>query len=111
MNQSGGTWKFGFHTNRETKPQIVEYLDDAIRNKNYIEHDAGTTGEYKTYERVDGVYAAMPGCKDDRLMTAGIGLYISRSPKFGLRIPRPKLKHVSQRKRYDYHNQHAEASL
>ena len=114
VNQSGGTWKFGFHTNRETKPQIVEYLDDAIRNKNYIEHDAGTTGEYKTYERIDGVYAAMPGCKDDRLMTAGIGLLISRSPKYGLRIPKIKRKFSNGQKEkngYNYRNTHAEASI
>lgn len=114
VNQQGGSWKFGFHTNRETKPQIVDYLDDAIRNKNYIERDAGTIGEFKTYERIDGVYAAMPGCKDDRLMTAGIGLLISRSPKYGLRIPkvrdRGKLTKLN-RPHHDYHNQHAEASM
>lgn len=111
VNQRGGSWKFGFHTNRETKPQIVEYLDDAIRNKNYIEHDAGTIGEFKTYERNDGVYEAMAGCKDDRLMTAGIGLYISRSPKFGLRIPKQKRPKTEAPRKHDFHNQHAEASI
>jgi len=114
VKKRGGSWKFGFHTNRETKPQIVQVLDDAIRNKNYVEHDAGTIGEYKTYERIEGVYAAMPGCKDDRLMTGGIALLISRMPKYGLRIPRPIRKFSNdqkEKKRYNYHNRHAEASI
>ncbi len=114
VKQTGGTWKFGFHTNRETKPQIVDHIDDAIRNKNYIEHDAGTIAEFKTYERNDGVYEAMAGCKDDRLMTAGIGLLISRSPKYGLRIPKIKRKFSNGQKEkngYNYRNTHAEASI
>lgn len=111
VNQTGGSWKFGFHTNRQTKPQIVEVLDDAIRNKNYLERDAGTIDEYKHYERINGVYAAMPGTKDDRLMTAGIGLLISRSPKYGLRIPKPKRKPTDKPKHHDYHNTHGEASF
>lgn len=113
VKKKGGSWKFGFHTNRETKPQIVDYLDDAIRNKNYIERDAGTVGEYKTYERIDGVYAAMPGCKDDRLMTAGIGLLISRSPKYGMRTPRiiQRTQGMNVKVKHEYHNQHAEASI
>lgn len=111
VNQTGGSWKFGFHTNKQTKPQIVEVLDDAIRNKNYIECDAGTIDEFKHYERINGVYAAMPGCKDDRLMTAGIGLLISRSPKYGLKIPKPKRKPNEKAKRHDFHNKQGEASF
>lgn len=111
VNQSGGSWKFGFHTNRETKPQIVETLDDAIRNKNYLERDAGTIGEYRTYERNNGVYEAMAGCKDDRLMTAGIALLISRSPRYGLRTPKPKALAREHRRGHEYHNQHGEASI
>lgn len=111
VNQRGGSWKFGFHTNRQTKPMIVSYIEDAIRNKNYEECDIGTVNEWRCYERVNGVYAAMPGKKDDRLMTGGIGLLISRSPMYGLRIPRPKRRHSDKQKRYEYHNQHGEASI
>ena len=111
VNQSGGAMKFGFHTNRQTKPQIVEVLDDAIRNKNYLERDRMTTDEFKHYERINGVYAAMPGCKDDRLMTAGIALLISRSPKYGMRIPKVKRKKNDPTRQHEFHNQHGEASI
>lgn len=78
--------KFGYHTNRETKPIIVNMLTDMIHNCNYIEHDDMTFGEMESYERTEkGVYQATPGKKDDRLMTLGIGLDVSRN-----HMPRPK---------------------
>ena len=113
VKQTGGSWKFGFHTNKETKGEIVETLDDAIRNKNYVECDAGTIDEFKHYERINGVYAAMPGTKDDRLMTAGIALLISRWPKYGLHRPRVKRKKTEngKAKKHNYNNTHGEASF
>lgn len=87
--------KYGFHTNRQTKPDIVNLLFEVIHNNGYIEHDEGTLSEFESYERTEkGVYQASSGKHDDRLMTAGIGLYISR-----YQMPKPKAKRENTTKR------------
>ena len=74
--------KIGFHTNRKNKPEMVDLLKEVIHYCDYIESDQGTIDEMKRYERKDdGSYGAMDGWKDDRLMTAAIGLYLSRNER------------------------------
>lgn len=69
--------KFGFHTNRATKPMIITHLVQMVREGLYAERDEGCLDEYLTYEcRPDGSYAALPGRHDDMLMTRAIGLHI-----------------------------------
>lgn len=111
VNQRGGSLKYGFHTNKKTKPLVVNTIDDAIRNKNYIERDQGTIDEFRTYECRNGHFDAMPGRHDDRLMSAAIALYISRTPEYGLRIPKPRRSPNDKPKQHDFHNTHGEASI
>lgn len=70
--------RYGFHTNKQTKPDIVNILSEVIRNCDYVEHDEETLVEFQQYVRNEGRYEALVGKHDDRLMTAGIGLYVSR---------------------------------
>ncbi|MEG1544910.1 MAG: terminase [Tannerellaceae bacterium] len=87
--------KWGFHTNRSTKVAVIDNLVKVIEELGYIERDSLTIDEYLTYEKKqNGSFGAIDGKHDDKLMTRGIGLYISRCE---LQIPkmiedRPKHK-------------------
>lgn len=62
----------GFHTNRQTKPLIVNNLVAAVR-------DSGAVDELQTYERKpNGTFGAKDGHHDDILMTRCIGLFIAQ---------------------------------
>lgn len=68
----------GFHTNRSTKPLIVNRHIATVRDAGYTERDSGAVDEHATYERKpNGAYGAKDGCHDDRLMTRCIGLFIA----------------------------------
>lgn len=69
--------KYGFHTNRKTKPKIITNLIKVIREQLYIERDVRCLDEYLTYEKTQkGSYEAINGKHDDILMTRAIGLWI-----------------------------------
>lgn len=69
--------KYGFHTNRLTKPVIILNLQTAVREHLYIERESECLDEYITYiETENGGYEAMEGYHDDRLMTRAIGLQV-----------------------------------
>ena len=69
--------KYGFHTNRNTKPMIISTLVQCVREGLYVEHDEKCLDEYLAYERrPNGSYGALPGHNDDILMTRAIGLHI-----------------------------------
>lgn len=112
VGRRGRKMKIGFHTNKKTKPAIIRTLQAAIANKDYIERDKDTIDEFRCYERKpNGTYGAMSGRKDDRLMTVGIALLLSRSSEYG--IGKPKIIDAvdPKKKRHDYHNTHGEASF
>ena len=68
----------GFHTNRATKPLVVNHHIATVRDGRYVERDMEAVNEHATYERRNnGGYAAKEGCHDDILMTRCIGLYIA----------------------------------
>ena len=61
---------------------MVDLMKEVIHHCDYEECDQGTIDEMKRYERKDdGSYGAMDGWKDDRFMTAAIGLYLSRNER------------------------------
>jgi len=95
--------RYGFHTNKQTKPDIVNILAEVIRNCDYVERDEETLVEFQQYVRNEGRYEALVGKHDDRLMTAGIGLYISRR-----KMDRPAYR-VVERDTHEY--QHTTTSL
>lgn len=77
IDKEGGS--VGFHTNRYTKPTIVNNLIMAVRESAYIEKSSKAVDEMNTYERKDdGNWGAMAKHKDDRVMVRAIGLHISR---------------------------------
>jgi hypothetical protein len=73
----GAPKRYGWHTNRKTKPVIIHSLVKIIRKQDYVERDERCLDEYLFYERKeDGRFGAIDGKHDDLLMTRAIGLYI-----------------------------------
>lgn len=90
--------KWGWHTNSVTKPNIINHMTDCIRERAWTERSEGACDEMTTYTKnvVSGVFEAAPGCKDDRVMTRAIGLWLSK-----LKMPKPKFiethRHIRRR--------------
>lgn len=73
----GAPIKYGFHTNRNTKPMIIAKYAAIIREKGYIERDEETLNEARVFEnKPDGTTGAKAKKHDDRLMATMIGLHI-----------------------------------
>lgn len=69
--------KYGFHTNVLTKTVVIYNLKEVVREHLYIERESACLDEYITYTmNEDGVFEAMEGYHDDRLMTRAIGMQI-----------------------------------
>lgn len=69
--------RYGFHTNKSTKPMIISNLVKVIRENAYVERDERALSEYIVYERKpNGSFGAVTGEHDDILMTRAIGLHI-----------------------------------
>lgn len=78
--QEGVEVKYGFHTNRQTKPMIVKQFKAALREGTIMERDRRVLDEADIYEeKEDGSYGAVEGknTHDDLLMTTMIGNHIS----------------------------------
>ena len=74
-DQKARLW--GFHTNRQTKPIIIDELVRIVREKAYVEREKEACNEFLQYERkTNGSFGAVEGFHDDRLMTRAIGLYV-----------------------------------
>lgn len=69
--------KYGFHTNRATKPKIIKQLQEAVRDQLYVERDERCLDEMLTYEHNGQKYEAKQGLHDDLLMTRAIGLWVA----------------------------------
>lgn len=68
---------YGFHTNRKTKPMLVDMLKSSMRDDLYIEYDDIACDEADTYEiKEDGTYGAKDGCHDDVVMTSAGVLWL-----------------------------------
>ena len=67
----------GFHTNRSTKPLIVNRHIACVRDGGYVERDNEAVNEHLSYERKpNGSFGAKEGRHDDILMTRCIGLFV-----------------------------------
>jgi hypothetical protein len=76
--KEGMAVRYGFHTNRNTKPAIIADYVSTLRERAYIEHSHRTLDQARVYERKpDGSYGAKTGYHDDDIITRMIGLYIS----------------------------------
>jgi len=65
--------KYGFHTNKSTKPMIIDCLNAALREESYVERDIIACDEMDTFEiKRNGSYGAVSGQHDDNvIVTAG----------------------------------------
>ena len=67
--------KWGFHTNKQTKPILVGTLIAALREEGYIERDCRACDEMDTFEIDEkSAYNAKEGCHDDIIMSTAIAL-------------------------------------
>ncbi|MDR1455148.1 MAG: hypothetical protein LBJ01_05810 [Tannerella sp.] len=68
---------YGFHTNRNTKPMILNNYVALLREQAYIERSGGALDEARVYEQKEnGAFGAKKGKHDDILMSRMIGLHI-----------------------------------
>lgn len=87
------TASVGFHTNRSTKPLIVNHHIAAVRDTAYRERDTEAVNELTTYERKpNGSFGAKDGYHDDILMTRCIGLFIAHELRRNAGTPITALK-------------------
>ncbi len=76
--REGYPLKWGFNTNRSTKPMIISNFISIIREQGYIERDNESLNEARTYEqKKNGAYGAKQGRHDDIIMTRMIGIYVA----------------------------------
>ena len=69
--KEGAPIKYGFSTNRKTKPMIIDALLAAARDNDYIERDARAVDEMDTFEEKDNKrLGAQEGCYDDMVVTS-----------------------------------------
>ncbi len=82
----GAPVKYGFNTNRSTKPMIIANYVAMLRERGYIERNTEALNEARTYEqKKNGSFGAKAGRHDDTLMTRMIGCHICYE------LPLPKL--------------------
>lgn len=73
--------RYGFHTNTQTKPLVIHYLQMAVREKLWTERDTRCIDELLTYEqKQNGSFGAIDGKHDDMLMTRAIAMYLCYKP-------------------------------
>ncbi len=70
--------RIGFHTNRKTKPMIIDALFAAIRDGEYLENNVLACDEYDTYMQFpDGRTGAITGYHDDRVVSRAGAIWLS----------------------------------
>lgn len=68
---------WGWHTNKKTKPIVINNYVIMLRERGYIERSEGALNEARVYEKKqDGKYGAKEGHHDDILMTRMIGCHV-----------------------------------
>ena len=85
--QASKTFKYGFHTNKQTKYAAYDAAKIALRNYRYIEHDHRAVDEMDTVQyNPQGQIEAASGYHDDIIDTIAIGIFVSNgmdNPEFG----------------------------
>ena len=103
--------KYGFRTDRNTKPMVVDFYRQMLRDRGFVERNIDALQEAKNYEITeDGKFSAVPGNHDDILMSDMIGLWVAASDKSPLGIPTLEKEEVV-RKRLDRSNVKSSASF
>jgi hypothetical protein len=69
--------RYGFNTNRSTKPMMLNNYTALLRERAYVETDGEALDEARTFEqKPSGAFGAREGRHDDLLMTRMIGLHV-----------------------------------
>ena len=72
------SFRYGFHTNRETKPKAIAMLVAAVREHSYCERSKIACVEMATYSHLrNGGFGAPVGYHDDVLITRAIALFVN----------------------------------
>lgn len=78
--REGKPLKYGWFTDKRTKPLVIDTLKKSIREGLYIERDKMACDEMDTFEqKPDGSYGAIEGKHDDIVMVDAIGTHIDQS--------------------------------
>ncbi len=100
--KQGAPTVYGFHTNRATKPMIIDELNACLRDDLYVERHNISCDEFDSYEIKDnGTYGAVDGAKDDCVVVTAGGLWIVY--KY-LDWPR-EIKEITQKKKNNIVNE------
>ncbi len=79
--------RYGFHTNRSTKPMVCDHQRKVLRENMYIETCAEAVDEHDWFEQKEnGELGAIDGQHDDRHITRAIGVWVCYQE-----LPYPKL--------------------
>lgn len=73
--------KWGFNTNRSTKPALIKHYVKVVNTHGYIEREQEAIvemGYYLFYPDKGGEYGAAAGYHDDRVMSRAIALFVSK---------------------------------
>jgi len=74
--RQGVPTQYGFHTNKQTKPMVIDALNAAFRDGMYIEKDIRVIDEADQFEhKPDGTMGAVEGAHDDLVMPTAIGVW------------------------------------
>jgi hypothetical protein len=86
------TDKIGWHTNQKTRPEMLDELEQAIREGNWIDPDETSIMELLTFVRNDkGKPEAQEGCFDDQVMASAICLQMHlQCPMSGIKTEAQK---------------------
>ena len=68
--------KWGFHTNHETKPKIINFMKECLRDDLWDEPSSICCSQMATYMEDHGKTDAESGHHDDAVMSRAIGLWI-----------------------------------
>ena len=74
---SGLPIRWGFHTNESSKKMVIAELKANIRDDPYYENNPEACDEMDTYEtKENGSLGAVEGCRDDKVITRAIGIWV-----------------------------------
>jgi hypothetical protein len=83
--------RYGFHTGLKSKVMLVDTLNGALRDQEYIERDSRACDEMDTFEiKPNGSYGAVDGAKDDNVIVTAGGVWLCNSF-----MPLPKVIQIS----------------
>jgi hypothetical protein len=97
--------QWGFHTNRHTKPLVINAFNAAMRDDDYIERDQRVIDECHQFEiKPSGKMGAVEGCHDDLVIPTAIGVWAS-----AFYMDSPKI--IEEQKKKPIKHRRTEASL